>query len=200
MFIQVIRGQVADADAVRAALHRWTEDVAPAATGSLGTTAAVTPDATCIVLVRFESEAAARHNDERPEQVEWRAETATLYTGDITVLDSTDVVVGFAGGSDDAGFVQVIQGRTGDAARMRAWNAQPPTSPLRGLRPDMIGWTLLLHDGDRYTKTVYLTSEDAAREGEQREVPPDAMAEKDSWMLSDTTFYDLREPWLYSPK
>jgi len=31
-------------------------------------------------------------------------------------------------------------------------------------------------------------------------LPPDAMAEKGAWMLSDTTFYDLREPWLYSPK
>jgi hypothetical protein len=203
MFIQVIQGQTTDADAIRAGLHRWIDELAPTAAGWLGCTAGVTPDGTCITLVRFESAEAARRTSERPEQGRWWAQMAQLYTGHITVHDATDVVIGFDGGSDDAGFVQVIEGRTGNAARMRQMNALPPTSPLRKLRPDMIGWILALHDGDRYTKSLYFTSEKAAREGEQREPSPEMKArleEERSWLLSDTTFHDLPEPWLFSPK
>lgn len=44
---------------------------------------------------------------------------AELYTGEVTFHDSTDVALGFGGGSDDAGFVQVVRGRTGNVERMR---------------------------------------------------------------------------------
>jgi hypothetical protein len=39
VFVQVIQGQVADAGKVRAALDRWAQELAPGATGWLGSTA-----------------------------------------------------------------------------------------------------------------------------------------------------------------
>ena len=156
----------------------------------------MTPDGTCITLVRFESEEAARRNSERPEQGRWWAEMAELYTGEVTFHDSTDVALGFGGGSDDAGFVQVVQGRTGNVERMREMNAQPLTSPLWQLRPDLTGWILALHGGGYFTQALYFTSEQPAREGEGREPSPEMKAQLDEEMsstLSDTTFHDLRE-------
>jgi hypothetical protein len=156
----------------------------------------VTPDGTCITLVRFESEEAARRNSERHEQGRWWAEMAELYTGEGTFHDSTDVALGFGGGSDDAGFVQVVQGRTGNVERMREMNAQPLTSPLWQLRPDLTGWILALHGGGYFTQAFYVTSEQPAREGEGREPSPEMKAQLDEEMsstLSDTTFHDLRE-------
>jgi hypothetical protein len=39
VFVQVIRGQVTDAGKVREALDRWAKELAPGATGWLGSTA-----------------------------------------------------------------------------------------------------------------------------------------------------------------
>jgi hypothetical protein len=44
MFVQVIKGRVADPARVKAALDRWAEELAPGAEGWLGTTAGVTED------------------------------------------------------------------------------------------------------------------------------------------------------------
>jgi predicted RNA polymerase sigma factor len=76
VFVQVIQGQVSDAGQVRAALDRWARELAPGATGWLGSTAGVTQDGRFIALARFESEEAARRNSDRPEQDQWWTETA----------------------------------------------------------------------------------------------------------------------------
>ena len=68
MFVQVIEGRVQDAAALRAAIDDWFQQVAPGATGWLGSTGGVTEDGRAIALVRFESEQAARENSDRPEQ------------------------------------------------------------------------------------------------------------------------------------
>jgi hypothetical protein len=68
VFVQVIQGQVADAAKVRAALDRWVQELAPKASGWLGSTAGVTEDGRFVALARFESEEAARRNSQRPEQ------------------------------------------------------------------------------------------------------------------------------------
>ena len=65
MFVQVIQGQVSDAEQVHAALDRWVEGIAPDASGWLGTTAGVTDDGQFIALARFQSAAAAQGNSDR---------------------------------------------------------------------------------------------------------------------------------------
>ncbi|MDQ3216393.1 MAG: hypothetical protein M3Q18_00785 [Actinomycetota bacterium] len=50
---------------------------------------------------------------------------------------------------------------------------------------------------------LYFTSEEAAREGEQKEVPPELkvqMEEMDKLSVGVPEFFDLKQPCLYSPR
>ena len=119
MFIQVIEGKVKDADLLRRQNDRWLAELKPGTKGYLGSTGGVTPDGRSIFLARFESEDAARANSERPEQGAWWNETAKAYDGEPTFHDCREADTMFGGGSNDAGFVQVIQGKAKDQAAMR---------------------------------------------------------------------------------
>ncbi|HET9290260.1 MAG TPA: hypothetical protein VFQ49_04195, partial [Actinomycetes bacterium] len=176
MFVQVIQGQVADAEQVRAAFDRWDRELAPGATGWLGSTAGVTDDGRFIALARFESEEAARRNSGRPEQDRWWAETARLFSGEASFTDSDDVVVDVVGEPGDAGFVQVMRGRGTDTDRARELMAQD-SSEWADFRPDILGSVAVLHDGGAYTMAIYFTSEEEAREGERKEPPAELKAQ-----------------------
>jgi len=202
MFVQVIQGQVTDAGEVRAAMDRWLQDLAPGASGWLGSTAGVTEDGTSIAVVRFESEEAARRNSDRPEQGQWWAEMSKLFSGDVSFRDSTDVDVDAHGNPDDAGFVQVIQGRSSDPERAREL-MNDDSGKWAEWRPDIIGSLGVAHDGGGYTMVLYFTSEEAAREGETKEPPAEltaAMEEMDALSVGVPEYFDLRQPWLDSPQ
>ena len=202
MFVQVIQGQVSDPEQVRAAFEQWVRDLAPGATGWLGSTAGVTEDGRFIALARFESEEAARRNSGRPEQDRWWAETARLFTSEPTFKDSTDVVPDVVGDPDTAGFVQVIQGQGTDPDRARELMSQD-SAEWAAFRPDIIGSIAAAHDAGAYTMAIYFTSEADAREGERKEPPPELKAQMDEMDALSTgvpEFYDLKQPWLYSPR
>jgi hypothetical protein len=202
MFVQVIQGQVADAGKVRAALDRWAQEVAPGSTGWLGTTAGVTDDGRFIALARFESEEAARRNSDRPEQDRWWAETSQLFSGEASFKDSSDVTVDVTGDPDQAGFVQVIQGRGSDPDRARELMGQD-AGAWAAFRPEILGSVAVGHEGGAYTMAVYFTSEAEAREGERRQPPPELQAQMDEMTalgVGEPEFFDLRQPWLYSPR
>src|SRR6266566_5044079 len=146
MFVQVIRGQVSDADQARAALDRWMQDLAPGATGWLGSTAGVTEDGRFIALARFESADAAGRNGNRPEQDQWWTETSKLFTGEATFRDSTDVTVDVTGDPDNAGFVQIMQGRGTDPDRAKELMGQNRDEWV-AFRPDVIGSVAVGHEG-----------------------------------------------------
>jgi hypothetical protein len=201
VFVQVIQGEVADPARARAAFDRWVEELAPGATGWLGSTAGVTEDGRFVALARFSSEEAARANSDRPEQDRWWAETAGLFTGEATFKDSLDVFLDVTGEPDTAGFVQVIQGRGSDPDRARELMAQD-SSEWAAFRPDIIGSVAAVHDGGAYTMALYFTSEEEAREGERKEPPPELkaqMEEMDTLTVGVPEFFDLKQPWLYSP-
>ena len=202
MFVQVIKGQVADAEQARAALDRWARELAPGATDWLGSTAGVTEDGRFIALARFESEEAARRNSDRPEQDQWWAETAKLFTGEATFKDSSDVTVDLVGDPDEAGFVQVIQGRGSDADRARELMRQDSSAAWAAYRPEILGSVAVGHEGGASTMAVYFTSEAAAREGERKQPPPELQAQMDelaALSVGEPEFFDLKRPWLYSP-
>jgi hypothetical protein len=202
VFVQVIQGQVADAGKVRAAFDRWVQELAPGASGWLGSTAGVTEDGRFIALARFESEEAARRNSNRPEQDQWWTETAKLLTGQASFKDSSDVTLDVTGDPDDAGFVQVIQGRGSDPERARELMGQD-SSAWAAFRPDILGSVGVGHEGGAYTMAMYFTSEAAAREGERKEPPPELkalMEEMDALSIGVPEFFDLKQPWLYSPR
>lgn len=69
-------------------------------------------------------------------------------------------------------------------------------------RPDIIGTVGAEHKEGAYTMALYFTSEEAARDGELKEPPPALkaqMEEMESLSIGETTFFDLKQPWLYSP-
>jgi hypothetical protein len=202
MFVQVIQGQVSDVEKARAAFDQWAQDLAPGAAGWLGSTAGVTEDGRFIALARFESEEAARRNSDRPEQDRWWAETAKLFTSEPTFKDSTDVIPDVIGDPDTAGFVQVIQGQGSDPDRARELMSQD-SAEWAAFRPDIIGSIAAAHDGGTYTMALYFTSEEEAREGERKETPPELQAqmeEMDALSVGVPEFFDLKQPWLYSPR
>ncbi len=202
MFVQVIQGQVADAGAVKAALDRWAEELAPDATGWLGTTAGVTEDGRFIAAARFESEEAARRNSQRPEQDRWWAETSQLFSGEVSFKDSSDVTVDVTGDPDAAAFVQVIQGRGSDPDRARELMGQD-SSDWAAFRPEILGSLAVGHEGGAYTMAVYFTSEAEAREGERKEPPPELQAQMEEMAalsVGEPEFFDLKQPWLYAPR
>jgi hypothetical protein len=202
VFVQVIQGQVADASKVKAALDRWIRELAPGSIGWLGTTAGITEDGRFFERARFESEEAARANSNRPDQDQWWAETSKLFSGEATFKDSNDVTLDVTGEPDDAGFVQVMQGRGSDPDRARELMGQD-SSAWAAFRREIIGSVAVGHEGGAYTMAIYFTSEAAAREGERKEPPPELQAQMDelaALSIGEPEFFDLKEPWLYSPR
>jgi hypothetical protein len=201
MFVQVIQGQVRDTEEMLAALDGWTDELAPGATGWLGSTAGVTEDGQFIAVVRFDSEDAARRNSDRPEQDEWWAQTSKLFTGEVTFRDSTNVDLDLNGDPDNAGFVQIIQGHSSDPARARQLMAQDQDQ-WAAFRPDIIASLGAGHDGGDHTAVLYFTSEAEAREGERKGSPPELTAQMEAMRaleVGEPTFLDLRQPWMHSP-
>jgi hypothetical protein len=202
VFVQVIQGQVADAGGLRAAFDRWAAELAPSAEGWLGSTAGVTEDGRFIALARFESAEAARRNSDRPEQDRWWAETSRLFDGEASFKDSSDVTLDLVGEPDEAGFVQVIQGRGSDPDRARELMGQG-SAEWAAFRPDILGSVAVGHEGGAYTMAIYFTSEAEAREGERKQPPPELQAEMDEMAalsVGEPEFFDLKEPWLYAPR
>lgn len=202
MFAQVIQGRTSNPEALRAATDRWMRDLAPGAIGWLGSTAGVTDDGQVVLVVRFESAEAAQRNAARPEQDQFWAETRRLFDGEPTFLDSEKVTVETVGNPDQAGFVQVMQGRTSDPARSQEIMAQFPLESMKDFRPDILGSLTIGHHEGRWTQVIYFTSEAEAREGERREPPAEwqgVMEQLTQLDLEKPVFLDLRSPQLTSP-
>lgn len=195
MFVQFIEGRVADADALERQYDRWLEELAPGAAGWLGSTAGITDDGVGFIAARFESPEAARRNSERPEQGEWWEATEACFDGPVDFLDCDDVELMLGGGSDDAGFVQVIRGRMADMDRAREMMDEMEDD-LPNQRPDVIGGYAGYRPDGTFAQVVYFTSEEEARQGEAG-----ASDETDEFMQvmdEPPRFLDLRDPWLSS--
>jgi len=192
VFIQVIHGTCTRQDELRAVGESWREELGEGATGWLGGTFGFTDDNDFLAIVRFGSREAAMANSQRPEQGEWAARMGELLDGAPTFYDCDDVTTFLEGGSDDAGFVQVIRGHTDDAAPIKAMLADP--GDLKQMRPEIIGGTFAISDEGTYFQTVYFTDEASARKGEQTEPPEEVRAEMES-MMAGATFHDLHHPW-----
>ena len=193
MFIQVIQGKVSDADHLRRQLERWRTEIKPGASGYLGSTGGVTADGRGITLVRFESEEAARANSERPEQGAWWNEAVKAFDGDVAFYDCREVDSVLGGGSNEAGFVQVIQGRAKDQDTMRS-RAQELEQQLRQRRPDILGMVVAWHGDGGFTQAVYFTSQEEARQKETETANDELRQEFMSLIDGQPTFFDLTAP------
>lgn len=199
MFVQVIQGRTNDKEGFERQIARWLSDLKPGAKGWLGHTGGVTADGGTFAAVRFESEEAARANSQRPEQGVWFEELRKYFDGEPTFRESSDVEEVLGGGSDDAGFVQVMIYEVTD--RKAATDLEARFLPeLQKTRPDLLGG-LRVWDGSTAIDVNYFTSEAEARENEKKMgegAAAEFMAHFQALVVGEPTFIDLPEPQLHS--
>jgi len=195
MFIQIIQGKCTRQDECREMGERWRRELGPGAEGWLGGTYGFTDDDQFMAIVRFDSRASAAKNSQRPEQGAWWREMEALFEGPVEFHDCDDVTLMLDGGSDDAGFVQVIRGKVDDPATMK--KMMTDTEQLQEMRPDIIGGTLAIEEDGTFIETIAFTDEESARRGEQVPMPDDVRQAMESAM-HDVTYADLHHPWFAS--
>jgi hypothetical protein len=199
MFVQVIFGQVADEARLRAQFDRWRTDLRPGAVGFVGVTAGVAPDGRFVAVVRFDSAHTAEANGARAEQATWWRETRALVEA-ATFHGSDDVEFLAGGGSDDAGFVQVIEGRTTSRDEFMRLERELEHGGFMAARPDFIGSTIVFWTDGAWLEVAYFTSEAKAREGEKRAFSPGVATIFDEWqrVAAPSSYFDLSDPWTIS--
>jgi hypothetical protein len=112
-----------------------------------------------------------------------------------TFRESTDTRTLFDGGSNDAGFVQVMEGKVADRAKAEALETPEMMEQLREARPDLIGGLRVWLEGGEYVEVAYFTSEAEARSGESSE-QFEGPNEEFTAQFGTPTFTDLRDPLL----
>jgi hypothetical protein len=135
-------------------------------------------------------------NSERTEQGAWAEQMMALMEGEVTYHDCEDVTLLLGGGSDEAGFVQIIQGKVDDPSRLKTMLTSDPTM-LHEMRPEIMGATLAIEPDGTFTETVAFTDEASARKGEAMEPPEEVRADLE-YAMSGARFYDLHRPWFDS--
>ena len=144
-------------------------------------------------VVRFDSRESATANAARPEQGAWWSEAEQCLDGPAEFHDCDDVMLLLDGGSDQAGFVQVIRGKVEDPSRLKSLMGSD-TDMLHEERPEIIGATLAFDEDGTFTETIAFSDEESARRGETKQMPEDMRAEWDA-MMSEVQYLDLHHPW-----
>jgi len=198
MFVQVIRGKAKNADAILAAGEKWQKELKPGAKGYLGSTLGITDDGTMVTIVRFESEAAANANSERPEQGKWFEENIAANVDEISFFNCPTVDTFLGGGSDDAGFVQVMVYKPSDVDSIRALAKE--FENVAADRPDILGGVMAISTDGTVIDTNYFRSEKEARENESKEMSPEMQKtmQRLGELAGKIEFLDLRDPVLNS--
>ncbi len=198
MFVQIIEGTASDPEGLVRQGERWQQELKPNAVGYLGATSGVAPDGRAITIVRFESESAARANSARPEQGAWWAETEKCYAGPVSFTESSDVTQFLAGGSNDAGFVQVMKVSDVDRAEVERLDASLEKFAA-SFRPDLIGGLRVWTSPAAYVEAAYFTSEAEARANEQADPPAEMKETMAAFgeIMARTEFIDLPNPQLH---
>jgi hypothetical protein len=194
VFIQMVEGRCSRQDEMRGLVDDWCGSMADQP-GWLGGTYGFTDDSRFVGVVRFDSHTACEDSSSTPEAAMWWAGAEAMFDGACEIHASDDVAMMLDGGSDSAGFVQVMHGHVGDADKLRHFMTDAEvTSMLHDARPEIIGATLAIERDGSFVETVAFTSEDAARRGEQAEMPAQIRSDLDSAM-ADVEYLDLHRPW-----
>jgi hypothetical protein len=201
VFVQVIEGRVRHTEPVYVELDVWIKELSRSAQGWLGSTAGVTDDMRFIALSRWDSAESARQHSARPEQDHWWRAFRELFVDAPAFRETSDIFVDTPGDPDQARFVQVMRGAATDPGRARDLMGAH-RGQLATFRPEVLGTLACAHGDGTLTVAAYFTTEDAAREGERKQPPPELKADMDelnSLAIGPLEFFDLREPWLHSP-
>jgi hypothetical protein len=193
MFVQFIRATITDVEGLRAHLKRGRVELTPGVVGFLGSTAGVSTNDDFVVLARYDSAAACTASRARPESEAWWRDLEAFIDGEPVVKESGRVSV-LISGTDNAGFVQIMEG-TGDPAALAALDERflelAPT-----YRPDIMGGYRAYFDDGTWADITYFTSETEARAGESREMPAEVaqLFEEFGRVAGIVAYHDLTEP------
>jgi len=198
MWVWVLEGKVSDPHEVGQQLGEWG-DRWGGTPGYLGATAGVTDHRRFLLFVRWESEAAGNDLLVRPEHLEWWAKFQEGFHGEVDFAETDDVAVFLGGGSDAAGFVQGMKVVGVDRARVDAAD-RLFEQVAADVRPDLLGSVRVWTAPDAFTELSYFSSEDDARAGEHKELPPELAAGFADFldMTKDAEYFDFTEPFLHS--
>lgn len=201
MFIQIIQGKCTKQDEMHAQFDTWLRDLALSAPGWLGGTFGFTDDDMFVGVIRFEDKEKAMTNSDRPEQGQWWSETERLFDGPVEFHNADKVLLMLEGGSDDAGFVQVIQGKLEDPKLLEA-EMDEMTNMLHQERPEILGSTFAIEEDGSFTEAVFFTDEAMARQGEAKAMPnrEEVRHLMEDWrrITHDVRYLDLHHPWFAS--
>ena len=192
MFLQIMQGKVRDRDLLERQMDVWRTNYRPNAQGFLGATSGFADDGQFVALARFESTEAAEANSQMPEQNAWWETMMSAFDGEVDFTDCTEVDTMMGGGSNEAGFVQIMRGRAVDPAAMRT-GAAAMEDELSSARPDIVGGIVGWHGDREFVQAIYFTSEDAARVGEKSMQDDAGAAEWEAMLDGPVTFMDLRD-------
>jgi hypothetical protein len=135
-------------------------------------------------------------NGARPEQGRWWSDAEQCLDGPAEFHDCDDVTLLLDGGSDGAGFVQIVRGKVEDPTRLKTLMGTD-TDMLHEARPEILGATLAIEKDGTFTETVAFTDEESARRGESQQMP-DEMRQQWDELVQGAQFMDLRNPWFSS--
>jgi hypothetical protein len=192
MFLQVMQGKVGDRDLLESQMDIWRTKFRPSAKGFLGSTSGFTDDGQFVALARFESAEVAAENSHIPEQNAWWEKFSSAFDGQVEFTDCADVDTMMGGGSDSAGFVQIMRGRAVDPAAMRATSTEMEKE-LAAARPDIVGGIVGWHGDREFVQAIYFTSVEAARAGEKSMQDDAGAAEWEAMLDGPLTFTDLHD-------
>ena len=196
MYIQTVQATCHQQDRMRRIVDDWSTEMADR-DGWLGGTYGFTDDGRFVGVVRYESAAAREQLMQEPaSRAGWEAALACC-EGDLESHQSEDVMMMLDGGSDDAGFVQVMRGHIGDAKRVEHLASDEMTSMLHQARPEIIGATMVIEPDGTFVETIAFTDEASARRGE-RQAMPDTVREDLQRAFADIEYADLHQPWFAS--
>jgi hypothetical protein len=168
VFIRILRGQVDDGAAALAEVARWRRELGAGVLGWQRLTAGVGDGGELVLAVRYDSEAAARRDRDRPELAAWQASAERHLVGPARWHDCPVVHTMKDGDAGEAGFVRVVEGRLADPVRLAAMRAEVERT-LRDRAPHVLGVIVAEHaDGTGFTELTYLTSEREARAADRQ--------------------------------
>lgn len=195
MFVRTIRARVS----VKPLLRNAWDHIAEALSGRPGWCSAVAgipqPHA-FIASLEFTDGTSAAAALADPPVTRWLKEVENCLE-DIVVVDSSEGETLLSGPRQEARFLQIIEARTTDKERWIAIN-EAMQEVMRTHRPEVLAASIAWHGGDRFTETVYFTSEQEAREKESREFPGGMVGLFGELMnlVEDLTYTDVRAPWI----
>jgi hypothetical protein len=138
VFIRILRGQAYDGAATLAEVGRWCRDLGGGVLGWRRLTAGIGDGGELVLAFRYDTEAAARRDRDRPELAAWQAAAERHLTGPGQWYDCPVVHTMKDGDTGEAGFVRVVQGRLADPVRLAAMRAEVERT-LRARAPHVLG-------------------------------------------------------------